>query len=74
MYAVGVAALLAQEHVETGVEEPAEQGIGDREGMEVIDATLGANVADTDLGLGRAGSVHEHDAPAGSRLVRVPWA
>ena len=68
-HAVGVAALLAQEQVQARVEEPAEEGVGDREGMEVVDAAGGADMADPDLRLWRAWSIDQHYAAAGAAAV-----
>ena len=62
--AVGVALLLAQPHVEPGVEQTAEDGRHDRHGVEVGDLSRQTAMTDADLGLDGARAVDDTDDPA----------
>ena len=62
---VRVAPLLAQESVEAGVEETTEQRVHDAQGVEVVDAPRGADVAHPHFRLGRARTVDDDDASTG---------
>ena len=64
---VRVAALLAQQPVQAGVEQAAEDRVHERERVEVRDVPREADMADADLRLGRARPVDDEDPHA--RLV-----
>ena len=68
--AVRVALLLAELHVQPGVEQPAEDRAHDRQRVEVVDPPRHADMPDPDLGLDRARPVDDADEPLVDRARR----